>query len=342
MSFLDPLRDADEEKFLVPDEIYVRDCMRRVFSLFHEDAMQAPRRRPSKAYSAALIGSPGVGKSILFFLAALDQACTSNVVYYRRVGAEAASVFVMTPDTDGGRVRIWFARNVGSLSNEGLKDLRNALKSTCNIDSTEYYTVVDGPKQFDLPNLLDGDYDYFCTSGGLRRYKNDEQEKRLWILDGWNEHEAMTALVALNKVSPATAQQAYFLCGGIIRDVVQACSSYAHVKRQVDQLIDQCDKESVELVVGGTERRGNAPGNPDRLRTMFELRGLDEGGAFHERFRMGACQVVDSPYAIDKLYATLPPERWQEAYDRLIWWIGLGTNTVAVMDLLFSRTSFLD
>jgi hypothetical protein len=117
MSFLDPLRDAEEEKFLVPDKIYVRDCMRRVFSLFHEDAVQVPRRRPSKAYSAALIGSPGVGKSILFFLAALDQACTSNVVYYRRVGAEAASVFVMTPDGDGSRVRIWFARNVRWRSN---------------------------------------------------------------------------------------------------------------------------------------------------------------------------------------------------------------------------------
>jgi pantothenate kinase len=69
MSFLEPLKIGGD-KFLACKRILVRDCMRRVFSLFEED--RAPpqggsRGEPDNAYSVALIGSPGVGKSILFF-----------------------------------------------------------------------------------------------------------------------------------------------------------------------------------------------------------------------------------------------------------------------------------
>jgi hypothetical protein len=325
LSFLDPLRDAEEEKFLVPDKIYVRDCMRRVFSLFHEDAVQVPRRRPSKAYSAALIGSPGVGKSILFFLAALDQACTSNVAYYRRVGAEAASVFVMTPDRDGRSVRIWFARNVENLSIEGLKDLRNALKSTCTIDITDYYTFVDGPKQFDFSNLLDGEYDYLCTSGGLRRYKNDEQDKRLWVLDGWSAEEAVRWLRSL-KHTAKIAKEAYFLCGGNIRDMLKACVSPEETKLLLDKVVNEASDDLVELAVVSTER-ANAPNNPDRLRTMFELPG-DVGDLWKKQ--MNAFQIVDSLYMINQLSRRLRVGPFFKAYQ-----LALSTNTRSGQGTLF-------
>lgn len=72
---------ADGETFLVADALYVRDCMREVFGLFHADVARDPRPMPSVTSSAVLVGSPGVGKSILFFLAALDQARKSKIVY---------------------------------------------------------------------------------------------------------------------------------------------------------------------------------------------------------------------------------------------------------------------
>ena len=56
------------------------------------------------------------------------------------------------------------------------------------------------------------------------------------------------------------------MCGGVIRDMLHACSfSYADVKRQLGELVAHCDKESVELHVGGAEGRAEGPGNPDRL-----------------------------------------------------------------------------
>jgi hypothetical protein len=90
-----------------------------LFVLFHEDAVQVPRRRrPSKKVlgGSRRVAGDAVGKSISSSsLRRSTRPSHPNVVYYyRRVGAEAASVFAMTPDTDGSRVRIWFARNVGS------------------------------------------------------------------------------------------------------------------------------------------------------------------------------------------------------------------------------------
>jgi hypothetical protein len=144
------------------------------------------------------------------------------------------------------------------------------------------------------------------------RYKNDELNKRVWVLDGWTENEAVTALVSLHNQSPAGAQHAYFLCGGIIRDMLLACtSSFAYVKGQMDELLAHCDREALELVVGGTQARAEDPGNRDRLRTMFGLRSVDAGADAASKKSMAACQVVDSPYLIDKLYGALPPKAWQ-------------------------------
>jgi hypothetical protein len=343
MSFLGPLRAPGKERFLVPDKIYVRDCMRRVFSLFHEDAVQVPRRKPSNAYSAALVGSPGVGTSILLFLAALDQACVSNVVYYRKSSEDPLAVFVMTPSSDGQSVRIWFTRKMASASlGRGLSTAAIALEDCLIVQRNDVYCFVDGPKYGDRSNTLDGNYDYVCpSSDGLLRYRNEEYDKRLWVLDGWTEQEAVTALVALHKQPLVTAQHAYFLCGGVIGDVMQACSSYTYVKRQLDELVDQCDKGSFELVVGGTVGRGSDPSNPDRLRTMFELTSI-ERRPFRQKKRMAAYHVVDSPYLIDKLYAALPPKAWQDSYDQIMWWTHLGRDVGPVLERLFSRTPFLD
>jgi hypothetical protein len=80
---LNELKLASNERFLAPIAIYVRDCMRLLFGLFREDVKKTPGRPRDVAYSTGLIGSPGVGNSILFFLAGLFQAQTSKIVYYR-------------------------------------------------------------------------------------------------------------------------------------------------------------------------------------------------------------------------------------------------------------------
>jgi hypothetical protein len=65
LGFLDDLRIEDEPFF--PNRIYVRNNMRKIFGLYMNDVGTVkPMKRPT-----VLIGSPGVGKSVLFFLAAI-------------------------------------------------------------------------------------------------------------------------------------------------------------------------------------------------------------------------------------------------------------------------------
>jgi hypothetical protein len=204
LSFLDPLRVKGNERFLAARQIYVRDSMREVFGRFREDALRGPRPPPDKARSAALAGFPGVGTSTLFFLAAIDQARTSNVVYYRRVEAEPISMFVMTPhygsldsSKDGtvGGVRVWYTRDVCgvSLGIEGLTALHRALIKTGVVDRGTYYAFVDGPQPKDATNLLHSQYDYYCvaTYDYSKLYdENGQLNKRLWKMDLCSASEA--------------------------------------------------------------------------------------------------------------------------------------------------------
>jgi DNA replication protein DnaC len=65
---LDPLFDKTREKFL-PESIYVRKEMCDVF---------AELTREKRDEKQILIGSPGVGKSVLLFLVALYRALTEG------------------------------------------------------------------------------------------------------------------------------------------------------------------------------------------------------------------------------------------------------------------------
>ncbi len=96
LDFLNPLRLPEHEDSFIPTKIYIRKCMKQIFGWFCEDT-RGKRRKP-RALQTVLIGSPGVGKSVLFFLAALYQAQSSYTIYYRRTTNESDfSVFLMMP-----------------------------------------------------------------------------------------------------------------------------------------------------------------------------------------------------------------------------------------------------
>jgi hypothetical protein len=193
---------ADGGTFLAADALYVRDCMREVFSLFHADVARDPRPMPSVTSSAVLVGSPGVGTSTLLFLAALDQARKSKTVYYRHSDSEDISVFFMEPDQSReGHVRVWFTRNVKLNQQQSLTLLHSDIESSLSLSRTDYYVFIDGPKynEHDKSNVLMNGYDYFCTSGGRAPYKSANQYNRLWVLDGWSEGESIDWLVEFQR-----------------------------------------------------------------------------------------------------------------------------------------------
>jgi hypothetical protein len=72
LSFLKKLRIEDDEPF-IPTKIFFRSDMRKIFGMYLNDvgAVDPKKRVKPMKRPTVLIGSPGVGKSVLFFLAAM-------------------------------------------------------------------------------------------------------------------------------------------------------------------------------------------------------------------------------------------------------------------------------
>lgn len=310
MSFLDPLRSEIAERFLIPSTAYVRDCMRMIFALFLEDIES---NKKAGAKNAVLIGSPGVGKSILFFLAALYQAQRRPIVYHRitKTEDEKASLFFVAPEGDG-KIRVWFTRNMDEEAIQDITGMRFDIERELDIRREDYYVYIDGPNQVDENYLMKGRYDYFCTSGGFRRYKKTERGKRLWILDGWTREEAIDGLEALGH-DKAKAAEVYWLCGGNIRDLLAACVSMEPIREELDLVVDQQGIESIKLALLSTERRAD-PLSPDSLRTMFLSKEQQQRSNSNWKGVMHAVQIVDSEYALDRLANKMTVEAFLESY----------------------------
>ena len=177
LNFFDDLRaqGAGAEVFL-PKTIYIRKCMKLIFGLAANDL-----RGPCTG-KRALIGSPGVGKSVLFFLMALNKARHTPVVYFRRTSnAKDRSLFFMNANEDG-TVRIVFTRKLlGSTNSMAILDF---LENQNHFHQNTYYRFVDGPKHGENTYTFNRDLDYFCTSGGFPLPKQESLEQdRIWILD---------------------------------------------------------------------------------------------------------------------------------------------------------------
>jgi hypothetical protein len=321
LSFLADLRSTPDDPFLCSGRLYVRDCMRFVFGLLHEDATaHRPRRPPSNRSAAVLIGSPGVGKSILLFLAALHQAMSSPVVYYRKTRDELVSVFVMTPPDESDdlkMVRVWFTRDMDSTTlPQGLKSVAHDLIRSGIVDRKVFYTFIDGPtlpranNTAQTQDTIDGNFDYFCTSGGFRGFADEQMEKRLWVLDGWNLDDAVAAL-SLRGESEENAEAVFALCGGCIRSMIRATIDADEVEAKLNGSIDELGKQAVALAATSTKRSSD-PDHPDRLRIMFEQRGT--ASASTRKKYMRAYQVVDSRHALQRLCAEVDMGPFREAY----------------------------
>jgi hypothetical protein len=209
LDFLDELRMEDEPFF--PNRIYVRNNMRKIFGLLFKDVgTEEPEFHPT-----VLIGSPGVGKSVLFFLATLyrcskktSNKCVNTNIYFRWSRFDnRVSVFIIFRDEDqkdGERkVHVLFTRSLDETrckeSDGGLADLTLFLERHLHIEREHYFTFIDGPNYTEKHKTMDGCYDYFCTSGGIPVFKNSLWGKaRRWMLNGWTKEEALQALIALN------------------------------------------------------------------------------------------------------------------------------------------------
>jgi hypothetical protein len=306
LSFLNGLR-VPGDRFLPSGSLYVRDCMRTVFALFGRDRTDEV---DIHSLRTALIGSPGVGKSILCFLAALFHSREKGAIYYRVAlpSETLISVFIIFPHQNNN-VDVLFTRQLhpSAVKRWAFKDLGIfdlMLQEKLRISRDAYNVYVDGPLHNDETYLLSGEYEYLCTSGGHPLPGSAGlMTLRLWVLDGWTKAEAVEAF----RPDTAAVNKAYELCGGNIREIALAMTGPEgenRVKRILDQAIELTLQKEVKLVLTSTTRSANTG---DRVRTMFRGPGNDDD------FMM-AIQIVDSSHVLSCLRRKLGLGAFVESY----------------------------
>jgi hypothetical protein len=272
LSFLDALREDTEDPFLPPN-IYVRECMQDIFALFLRDitgpveraGQIMPRLEPC-TIRTILNGSPGIGKSVLFFLAALLHARNMITVYYRRTEmSDYISVFVMMPCPDK-KIQVFFSNTLSKNEITDLTGLDASLRETIGIHREKYFAFVSGPRHDDSHNTLFKTYDYLCTSGRHPSFKSDEiGHWHSWTLDGWSKEEAALALSITGHKDQAA--MAYWLCGGNIRDMMSCCTpqGFRATREDIDHVVKFIPTLQQQLVYWGTDR---AKDSSDQWQTM--------------------------------------------------------------------------
>lgn len=300
---LDVLRREAEKELFFPSnrKLFVRGCMQDIF-----ERLTAEKKF---VYRRVLIGSPGVGKSVLFFLAALRQAqmieSDKKVIFLRQTQDDSfISVFCMEPSNESDSVNVFFSRQVDKLYFDLLSTCREIVDMFGLKDPEKRVVFVDGPRHDDKVNTLQGTFDYFCTSGGYPVPKQEEMTKiEVWILNGWNELEMIGALEAIAGVKHDEAAKTYELCGGSIRLAFTSKErGVQHIEGMWNMLVSQAPTAGKKLAIQSNQRSED-PNNYDRMRTMFEG---GVGGA--------AIQLVDSQFLLRLLKKDASTAQIREAY----------------------------
>jgi hypothetical protein len=241
--YIDCRTNKPKERFF-PSSIYVRREMQGIFQLFCRD-VNLPHNREEMEVSSikssiilprkkatVFMGSSGVGKSILFFLAALYRSQNTVTIFIRQspVLGEDMSVFIMFPKPDEtGKVQVLFTRRLRCmyLSN-GLSGLTLFLKRNLHLEREEVYIFLDGAEyNKNRPDdTICGEFDFLCTSEGYPFPRSrDYGHTRQWFMSGWTPEEAEAAFVTLHSDTEEVrrkAREAYALCGGKMRDMRRA------------------------------------------------------------------------------------------------------------------------
>jgi hypothetical protein len=293
LSFLDGLRaSSGSTDPVIPQRLYVRESMRRIFGRFSTDANGV---EPCTTRTV-LVGSSGVGLSVLFFLAALCRSRTTSTLYFHSSYAtgEYIAVFLMCPGP-GGEVNVLFTRSLSMLNaktaeQRDLSSIQRLLYQH-QISRDKYFAFVDGSRHDDCAMVFNR-YDYFCTPGGHPLFRSsEERSSRFWLLDGWTEEEAIHGL-AIYGCGEDEAKEAYFLCGGNIRDMLLATTpeGYQEVRRSLDHAISLFVANQLQIAFFARERSADSR---DRVLTMFQA---NTCGNLHALIR--GVQWVDSGYAM--------------------------------------------
>lgn len=299
LACLDALR-RDEggaaAEFFVPVKIFVRSEMQVMFSEL------LTKSHPSEIRKI-LTGSPGVGKSVLFFLTALryqllPENTHKKVAYFRKVDNEKdVAFFLMEPGDRPSTLKMLYSRQVSTKDHPTLFDMWKEFRGyTKALKAKEYVEFVDGPKHLDTMDLLNKAFDFLCTSGGYPpKHQSEIFATDVKILSGWQEERILEVLTKLGH-SREQAKEIYAVSGGRIRLAIWGTKvgGLQGIKKYFDDLIFSLGQEKVVLAFTKTDSSASVSSS-DRLRTRF----LNYDG------KGSSLLIVDSFYAMTQLRGRL-------------------------------------
>jgi hypothetical protein len=241
---LDPLRTTAAGLYeFLPKKIYVRDCMQEIFN-------KLVQANEDKKY-CIVFGSPGVGKSVLSFLAALCCAYFIKipVLFLRKTSkrSELISVFWIKLNDDG-KLIVDFDRGVAKkhklqLIHEKMIEHKYADELEAgNFDMIVspsrqvFRSMCDGPHQDDEDHVGISD---LVTSGGYKAPKDEAIDEVIELpLSAWTQKEVIQACRHLFDAKVVQAKEIFDVCGGNIRQITavlqaQNLSAIIRTPRQI-------------------------------------------------------------------------------------------------------------
>eukprot|EP00523_Entomoneis_sp_CCMP467_P007789 CAMPEP_0168741098 /NCGR_PEP_ID=MMETSP0724-20121128/12327_1 /TAXON_ID=265536 /ORGANISM="Amphiprora sp., Strain CCMP467" /LENGTH=541 /DNA_ID=CAMNT_0008788569 /DNA_START=55 /DNA_END=1680 /DNA_ORIENTATION=- len=262
---LSPLAPVCAESRFVPSSLFVRDEMKDMFDKLVSPHGQGVRKR-------ILTGSPGIGKSVLFFLAALRRAILheEKVMYMRKTTQDEGkiSVFIMEKTEGiGNSVNVLFSDELETRENPNLTVLYLSLRNASQLKSKDYYGMLDGPAHDSKdPDLLHHGYQALCTSGGHPARKQDQiRSLSILVLSAWSQDTIVTAMIQLMDLDRDAAIRKYEIIGGRIR---LAFLTDDDAKDWYREQLTVCGTETIKLAITNGGSAGCMKSS-DRLRSRF-------------------------------------------------------------------------
>jgi hypothetical protein len=283
----------------LPTKLYARDCMDEIFN----------ELIVSKEIRTIVIGSPGVGKSILAFVAALCYASfgKKEVLFLRKTSVfkELVSLFfIQAIEGKPGYVQVAFNRKISKKLT--LRDIaEEVINQIMNVDifvaQDTLKAICDGPKHDATPDLVqDLSADLVTSSGHPRVSDEAEPTTRMLPLSAWSGNEMKDGLKILRGVEAACAGKITDLVGVKIRPALRLLNRDGSIDDQrfryhletIEKLCCNVNAAQTELAYHSAKMSGDKD-SVDSIRAMF--------GRKTETGYYDIVQYIASPYILRQL-----------------------------------------
>jgi len=304
-----------EREFFLSRQLYVRSEMEQLFR-------EMQKREAARSHIVS--GSPGIGKSLVFFLVALFRAAKEQdrVLYFRCTAnaQEDASAFLLEKGCEENSVNVLFTRTINKRADNIINPVR-IFNNVCDdlslggqsTNPDDCKIMIDGV----APSLYNsfGRIFSLCTSGGGIRITSEMRAGETDFHDDYDPTPSVTNIVmgawsfdnmkvAVNRCRRDAGtpfdgelfEEIYFVTGGRIRDAMIMYNLKQVITKDADQVIGRVSSGVAKLALMRVDERSSSE-HVDALRSIFRRQDHTKPNDFDT-----VDILVDSHYLVRKLH----------------------------------------